>query len=235
MRSVPWAVLGVAALAVTAGRADEPAGPARDRNARRAAEPAAAAPAPRAADSDAPLAEGWPGATRPGAIEVKRYPAYRSAVARARKASLAADNVLFWPLFNHISRRGVEMTTPVVNTYAPALVDDPKATGELSMEFVYRSPTLGETGPGVGAVKVEDHPATTFVCLGVQGGMSNEALRDGVAKLRAWVAEHQSEWVEAGPPRRLGYHGPMTPVAERLWEVQLPIKPAPIRTNSPAR
>ncbi len=38
----------------------------------------------RAADADAPLAQGWPKGTEPGVIEVKNYPAYRSAVARAR-------------------------------------------------------------------------------------------------------------------------------------------------------
>lgn len=190
-----------------------------------AAESTPPGPAPRDADSDAPLAEGWPGGTKPGVIEVKHYPAYRSAVARAKGASLAADNVLFWPLFNHISKRGVEMTTPVVNTYPQVMMDDPNATGDISMEFVYRSTKLGEAGPGVGAVKVEDHPAMTYVCLGVQGRMSKEDLRDGTAKLHAWLKEHASEWVEAGPTRRLGYHGPMTPAAERLWEVQIPIKP----------
>jgi SOUL heme-binding protein len=182
--------------------------------------------APRPADSDAPLAEGWPGATKPGAIEVKKYPAYRSAVARAKGASLPADNVLFWPLFNHISRRGVEMTTPVVNTYTPDMIASPKATGDMSMEFVYRSPALGEPGAGVGSVKVEDHPAATFVCLGVQGRMNPERLREGVASLHKWLDDHRADWVVAGPPRRLGYHGPMTPVDQRLWEVQIPVKPA---------
>ena len=140
---------------------------------------------PRPADSDSPMAEGWPGATRPGAIEVKRYPAYRSAVAHAKDAALPADNVLFWPLFNHISRRGIAMTTPVVNTYTPAMIATPNATGEMSMEFVYRTPKTGEPGAGVGAVKVEDHPAATYVCLGIQGRMNPDRLREGARKLEA--------------------------------------------------
>ena len=115
------------------------------------------------ADSDAPLAEGWPGGTVPGIIEVKKYPAYRSAVARAKGAGMGSDNVLFFPLFNHISKKDIAMTTPVVSGFSPGLVEEPKAKGEVTMEFVYRSPTMGETGQGVGAVKVDDHPSATYV------------------------------------------------------------------------
>jgi hypothetical protein len=179
------------------------------------------------ADSDAPLAEGWPQGTEPGIIEVKKYPGYRSAVARAKEGGLAADNFLFFPLFNHITKSEIAMTTPVVMNYAPEVVKDSKARGEISMEFVYRSPTMGQTGQGLGSVKVEDHPAATYVCLGVQGGDDPERVRKGVEALRAWLKDHSGEWLEDGPPRRLGYHGPMTRRDERLWEVQLPIKAVP--------
>ena len=57
-------------------------------------------------------------------------------------------------------------------------------------------------------------------------GISDTKLRDGAKTLKTWLAEHKAEWIEAGPPRRLGYHGPMTPVAERRWEVQIPVKSA---------
>ena len=88
----------------------------------------------RAADSDSPLPEGWPDATVPGKIEVKSYPAYRSAVAEARGASTRADGVLFFSLFNHIRKSGIEMTAPVVNTYkTPELLQTPGGTGEMSL------------------------------------------------------------------------------------------------------
>ncbi len=181
----------------------------------------------RAADSDAPMAEGWPRGTDPGMIEVKQYPAYRSAVARGKEGRLNSDNFLFFPLFNHISKSEIAMTTPVVMNYAPEVVKNPGERGAISMEFVYRSPTLGQTGPGVGGVKVEDHPASAYVCLGVQGELDPERMRRGVEVLNGWLAQHKAEWVEDGPARRIGYHGPMTPAKERLWEVQIPVKPAP--------
>jgi hypothetical protein len=187
----------------------------------------------RPADSDAPLAEGWPGGTAPGMIEVKKYPAYRSAVARGKGGSMGADTVLFYPLFNHISRSDIAMTTPVVSNYAPEVLRAPRATGEVSMEFVYRSTTQGQVGQGVGSVKVEDHAPATYVCLGVQGTLEADKMRQGVEALEGWLAAHKAEWVADGPARRLGYHGPMTPRDERLWEVQIPVKPAPRPDDKP--
>lgn len=183
-------------------------------------------PEPKAADGDSPLPEGWPGATKPGAIEIKKYPAYRSAVARATNARSSAGNILFFSLFNHISKSGIAMTAPVVVTYDPKVAENTEAKGNLSMEFLYRTRDQGQAGAGVGSVKVEDSPEATFVCLGVQGEWNGEVLEDGVAKLHAWLSEHKTEWVQAGPPRRLGYHGPMTPAARQLNEIQIPVKSA---------
>lgn len=184
----------------------------------------AAPPQPKPGNADAPFAAGWPDATTPGKIEIKQYPAYRSAVARAKNASMGSDNLMFFSLFRHITRSNVEMTSPVVNTYEPKMIENPKALGEVSMEFLYSSPDLGKAGKGVGAVEVVDHPAATYVCLGVQGRMDDQLMIEGVSKLRQWLDQNKAEWVEDGLPRRLGYHGPMTPVAQRLWEVQLPVK-----------
>lgn len=181
---------------------------------------------PKSADADSPLPVGYPDATKPGSIEVKSYPAYRSAVAAGERMSLSSGDMLFWALFQHIEKNEIAMTAPVINTYAPSLVGTPNGRGEVTMEFLYREPTMGKLGPDGRLVEVKDHPAGQFVCLGIQGGMNERKMRDGVAVLRAWLAEHGSEWVEAGPPRRLGYHGPMTAVARRLWEVQIPIAPA---------
>lgn len=181
---------------------------------------------PKAADADSPLPVGFPGGTAPGVIEVKEYPAYRSAVARGERMAMRSGDSLFWSLFKHIERNQIAMTAPVINTYPTELVDDPAARGEVSMEFLYREPDQGKTGPDGRTVEVLDHPGGRYVCLGIQGRMSEETMREGVAALRGWLAAHASEWVAAGPPRRLGYHGPMTAMRRRLWEVQIPIRPA---------
>lgn len=183
---------------------------------------------PRTADSDAPLAEGFPDATKPGQIEVKTYPEYRSAVANLDKATMNSGNLMFFPLFNHIQKNNVEMTAPVINTFkTPEMIKTPGAKGEVSMEFVYRTTSLGKTGKDNAMVEVVDHPKQTFVCAGFQGGdLSPDQMRDAMSTLNTWLDEHKSEWTADGSPRRLGYHGPMTPAAQRLWEVQIPIKPA---------
>jgi uncharacterized surface protein with fasciclin (FAS1) repeats len=72
---------------------------------------------PKRADGDAPLAQGFPAATNPGAVEVKKHPAYCSAVAHTNKAGVSSGNMLFFSLFKHIQRNRIEMTALVINTY----------------------------------------------------------------------------------------------------------------------
>lgn len=212
------------ALPAAASLVDDPANP-------QAGPPAAE---PKAADADAPLPEGFPSATRPGAIEVKSYPAYRSAVAKGDGMTTASGDFLFWSLFRHIETKGVAMTAPVINTFeSERMLDEPSTRGRVTMEFLYRQPDQGETGAGVGAVEVVDHPAGQYVCLGVQGRMGPETMKQGLDQLRRWLDQHQAEWTAAGSPRRLGYHGPMTPADQRLWELQIPIRSAPKTGEGP--
>jgi hypothetical protein len=183
-------------------------------------------PPPRAADSDAPLPEGFPPATKPDLIEVKSYPAYRSAVAKGEGMTTGSGDFLFWILFQHIQKHDVAMTSPVINTYPePGMTTDPSRRGEVTMEFLYRTPAIGHPGQDTAAIEVVDHAPQTYLCLGLQGAMSPERMADATRRLHAWLEQHSSEYKAAGPPRRLGYHGPMTPVEQRLWEVQIPVKP----------
>ena len=209
---VPFALLGVASASP---RTDDP-------------KLAESKVEPKPANGDAPLAEGFPSATEPGKIQVKKYPAYRSAVTKSNTATVSSGDLMFFALFNHIQNNKVEMTAPVINTFkTPGMIETPGAQGEVAMEFVYRSPEQGKSGPDGPSVEVVDHSAQSFVCLGFQGGnLGADQMRQAVATLREWLNAHKGEWVEDGPPRRLGYHGPMTPAAQRLWEVQIPVRKA---------
>jgi SOUL heme-binding protein len=209
---VPFALLGVASASP---RADDP-------------KLAESKVEPKPANGDAPLAEGFPSATEPGKIQVKKYPAYRSAVTKSNTATVSSGDLMFFTLFGHIQKNQIEMTAPVINTFkTPRMIETPGARGEVTMEFVYRSPKEGKSGPDGPSIEVVDHPARSFVSIGFQGGnLSDDQMREAVATLRKWLDEHKGEWVEDGPPRRLGYHGPMTPSVQRLWEIQIPVKEA---------
>ncbi|MEW4564355.1 heme-binding protein [Bremerella sp. JC770] len=167
---------------------------------------------------DAPLPEGWPEPGKPGEIAVKSYPAYRSAVAKSGATMQRADGVLFWQLFAHIQANQIAMTAPVVNTYSAS--DDKR---QVEMEFLYRTTEQGQTGDGLGQVQVQDHPQQSFVTLVVQGNMNAEVYQQSLKQLKSWLSGNP-QWKLNGDPRRLGYHGPMTPQAKRIWEVQIPVE-----------
>ena len=173
---------------------------------------------PDPAKLDAPLPDGWPEPATPGEISVKEYPAYRSAVAKSGMEMDSADNVLFWQLFAHIQANEIAMTAPVVNTYTKSGKDS-----QVEMEFLYRTTQQGKAGSGLGQVKVEDHPRQMFATMAVQGEMNSDVYQKSLKRLTTWL-EKNPDWKQSGDPRRLGYHGPMTPSAKRLWEVQIPVE-----------
>ena len=221
---VGFAVFAMTARVSTAGDDPKPSDPKKSDEA-------------AAADSEAPLPEGWPGGTKPGVIEIKTYPAYRSAVARDDQSSMNNPTKLFWPLFIHIQREKIAMTAPVVMTYESKVIENPGEKGKVSMEFLYRTPDQGHAGGTDGPVKVEDRPGDTFVCIGVQGRVDEKAIVESVKKLHAWLEDHKSDWVAAGEPRRLGYHGPGTPMRRQLGEGHIPVKPAtgqPEKASAPS-
>lgn len=78
-----------------------------------------------------PLPEGYPAPTPPGAIELKRYPSVRRAEFSA-PMRLNADlgmNGGFFPLFRHIQRRNIAMTSPVEMDYGGVRSSRAAATG----------------------------------------------------------------------------------------------------------
>lgn len=152
----------------------------------------------------------------------------------------------FWPLFRHIQRRDIEMTSPVEMDYhdmlpsvdagvdairdkiaaaEPAQYDGPGVpVTDWTMSFLYHRADQGPTGKD-GNVNVRDTEPVTVLALGMRGPYRESRVREGVVQLRAWLIE-QSEWepVPGGVPRAFLYNGPGTPQRDLWSEVHLPIR-----------
>jgi hypothetical protein len=197
--------------------------------------PAASAPGTKpsaiSADSDmktrpfmfdeASLPRGYPAPGPVGEILIKQYPAARIAINRG-----GDQGSMFMPLFNHIKKHDIAMSSPVEISWSDPQTQPADAKPQ-AMAFVYRQPDLGSTGMD-GKVEVVDVPPQTFLSVGIRGSYNREHLVEGVQKLRGWLAEHSAEFKQAGPPRYLGYNSPFVPWFLRFGEVQLPIVPAAV-------
>jgi hypothetical protein len=185
---------------------------------------------------EAPLPDGYPEPTPPGAIDVKEYPSVRRAEFRQESARgmNSRMNLGFWPLFNHISRNEIPMTSPVEIEFDGVFENletlAPQPDGAWTMSFLYRSRELGPLGED-GTVRVVDTPALTVVSVGVRGSYGMGVARDGLALLKPWLAE-QEEWEPAGEPRIFHYNGPSIRDANKWSEIQIPLRKRAIGTTS---
>jgi len=157
---------------------------------------------------EADLPQGFPTYTPVGAIELKRYPAYR-----------LAQGGSFWTLFSHIQRNGVAMTAPVKMEYEK---NEQGQLAEKSMAFLYGIPTLGAIGKQ-GAVEVVDAPAETVVSLGMRGLRTQASLSDACERLSKWIEAHP-RYDATGGPRVMGYNSPFNALNKQFFEVQIPLR-----------
>jgi len=171
------------------------------------------------------LPEGYPPPSPPGAIELKRYPLVRRAGISGSMPPDWGMNFAFFPLFNHIKRRDIAMTSPVEMNYDG--LGEPGATKPTgwTMSFLYRTPELGPSGMDSNdkRVLVEDIAPITVVAIGLRGPYRLDRVKTGLAALRDWLAS-QTEWEEAGAPRALFYNGPEVRSGDKWLEVQLPVR-----------
>lgn len=186
--------------------------------------------------TDAPLPEGYPRPTPPGAIEIKTYPSVRRAEFRVDRPTGADTgmNLAFFPLFQHIQRRDIAMTSPVEMDYDPSMFrdmadkleipDDAPEVGGWVMSFLYRTPDLGPVGED-GRVMVVDTPPVTVLSLGYRGQYGSREVSKGLEVLTDWL-DGNPQWEIAGPPRAFYYNGPNVRPANRWGEIQLPIRAA---------
>ena len=173
--------------------------------------------------ASAPLPEGFPETTGDGKIEVKQYPAYRSATVQVKGDLRSASSRGFSPLFRHISDNDISMTAPVEAQYpAATLQAGVLPQGDTAVSFLYRSldivPKEVEQD-----VAVEDTPPMTVVSFGTRGGYDYDIYTKGVEQLQDWLAVHP-EYSVVGPPRRFFYDGPFIPDALKRSDIQIPVQ-----------
>jgi hypothetical protein len=172
----------------------------------------------------APLPKGFPAPTDEGRIEVKRYPAYRSATVRYTGDLSMATFRAFDPLFRHINDNEISMTSPVETRY-PISTLDPNNTnrnGEAWVSFLYSDT---DTYPKEIAdnIEVEDIPPMTVVSLGLRGSYDYSSYQDNIKKLHNWLRQNP-EYTVVGEPRRFFYDSPFIPEALKRSEIQIPIE-----------
>lgn len=148
--------------------------------------------------------------TDPGTIEVKHLPAMRVLEASGEHAGVERQNGAFMTLFRYIESNELKMTVPVEADPHPARM----------RFFVERRRT--DALPAAGGVNVFERPERTVVSLGLRGSYSDRHFEEGVARLRAWLAEHP-EWRAAGEPYAVYWNGPFVPGFLKKSEVHLEI------------
>lgn len=169
-----------------------------------------------------PLPAGYPAPTPAGAIEIKSYPAVRRAQVTRTGDPDWGMNWAFWPLFQHIKKRNIAMTSPVEMNYR-GLSPDGRANPESwTMSFLYREQNLGPTGADRNLEVVDAEPLTV-VAVGFMGQYRLSRVREHYRLLEDWLAS-QAEWERAGEPRALCYNGPEQRDRYLWGEVQVPIR-----------
>lgn len=176
-----------------------------------------------------PLPAGYPDPTPPGAIDIKSYPVVRRAEATGSMNPDLGMNFAFFPLFQHIKKRDIAMTSPVEMDYKGIEPGDTDGVDSWTMSFLYRTTDLGPTGE-FGDVKVQDLPSMTVVAAGGKGSYSISTVKRHVKALYEWI-EANPEWERAGEPRGLFYNGPEQRSRDKWYEVQVPIRPSTPRSS----
>lgn len=176
---------------------------------------------------EADLPVGFPPPGPVDVVMVKEYPAYRLAriTQDAMKSNGRADaDGMFVPLFKHIQRNNISMTSPVEMSYKSA--EDGKQAVPEAMAFLYGSTAIGKDGidPGDARIKVIEVPASTWVSIGVRGGYNARNFAAALAKLNQWIAQNPGKFSVLGEPRYLAYNSPFVPGFLRMGEVQLRVE-----------
>lgn len=172
---------------------------------------------------DTALPLGYPEPTPPGAIDLKSYPVVRMAEVVGTGDPDNGKNRAFWPLFNHIQRHGIAMTSPVEMNYEQPDSAEDAADGKWSMAFLYRRPDMNKTGVE-GSITVHDSAPVTVVSVGLRGDYSDALVERGMNAIEEWLSKNP-DWKAAGSWRGLYYNGPSLDWWNKWAEIQLPVEP----------
>lgn len=170
-----------------------------------------------------PLPEGYPPPTPPGSIDIKHYPPVRRAQVTRDARTFWGMNGAFWPLFQHIKRRDIAMTSPVEMDYEGLTSVAGEKPDAWTMSFLYRRAEQGPLGPDRNGVEVVDADAVIVASLAYQGDYGVNGVRTHLRTLELWL-ESQEEWEQVGEPRALFYNGPEARSRDRWAEVQVPVR-----------
>ncbi len=182
---------------------------------------------------ESPLPAGYPEPTPPGSIDIKRYPSVRRAEYVSDGSPGFGMNMGFFPLFNHIKRNDIAMTSPVEMDYRDMF--DP-ATGKQAakdsmswtMSFLYRTAELAPAGADKKdrKVVVTDRPEMEVLAIGMNGPYGTGIVEKGLTLLHDWLRDHP-EYEITGEPRAFHYNGPSIANRVKWSEVQLPVRRTP--------
>ncbi|MFM7051792.1 MAG: heme-binding protein [Planctomycetota bacterium] len=178
---------------------------------------------------ESPLPAGYPEPTPPGSIDIKRYPTVRRAEFVSSGSPASGMNMGFFPLFNHIKKKDIAMTSPVEMDYRGMWdLDTGKresdAAPSWTMSFLYRTAELAPTGKD-GNVQVVDRPEMTVVSVGMNGPYGTGVMEKGLGMLAEWLKANP-EWEPCGDPRAFHYNGPYIPNRVKWSEIQIPVRRA---------
>ncbi|MBX9738233.1 MAG: heme-binding protein, partial [Phycisphaerales bacterium] len=180
---------------------------------------------------DTPLPVGYPAPTPPGAIELKRYPVVRRAQVSGTVSPDMASNLAFFPLFNHIKRRDIAMTSPVEMDYSNLRTridqeERPIGPSAWNMAFLYRTTDQGPTGEDErnSNVVVLDAEPVTVVSMGMQGGYALARTTDAVLQLEQWLAANPQWEAVNEDARAFFYNGPDRRNKDKWAEAQLAVR-----------
>lgn len=164
---------------------------------------------------EAELPVGFPAPQSVGELELREYPHYRMVRTAMRGGSMGA----FWPLFRHIEKNGIAMTTPVQMDWS----NDGSRSRPVQMAFLYGDPGIepAEVQKGVEVVAM---PAMLVLSIGAIGDDRADVIEELQTRIAAFVAANASTYAIDGAPRTMGYNSPMVPRDQRYFELQVPLR-----------